>query len=991
MSEPKIVSPLLDGFAMGNAISEHSGIRSCPAIKENTDKKYIVKIISIPASQIQMDALLLAGAYKDPSEAMEYFKEQSEGVIKEAELLKNLSKLEGFLSYEGWQMEPITRYRLGYEIYLLGSYKRALDKYIRNHAITHLEAIHLGLDMCTALSVARQAGALYVDLKPSNIFISDKMEYRIGDLGFLKLDELSYTALPEKYQSSYTPPELYDPMSTVNLTADTYALGMILYQLYNDGALPFKGKAPDEELPTPVQADYELAEIIMKAIHPDPELRWTDPKEMGKALASYMERNSISDVAITPLRIKTPCKKATEASFSSSEGILSDSFEAESLKETEDITTISESLSEEIGESRADNSVENFSEDISESVNEAPEEDDAPLEETEEAIGLENNKIISPQEDVITLTGDMARIMEKAEDLIAHEIPEEMLVPEEADVEDPFAFASQEEELNDSEIPYDPLMDDVEDKEAKKTRKKENKFIDPKYQHKKKRIRSLLTSLLILLAMTAAGYWYYQNLFLQTVHSIIIDGDQTQITVTIDSDIPDDKLSLLCTSNLGTSETASLVNGTATFSGLQSNTMYTVQLQIHGLHRLVGQTTQVFTTEATTNIVSFTSVAGAEDGSVMLNFTVDGDEPPFWTLHYQAEGEESREETFSGHTIDVSDLTLGKVYTFTLDAGEHLTLSGETTLEVMASRLILAENLVVVSGNGSDITVHWNAPGDVVIDSWNVRCYNVAGYEEQFTVTKPEVTFTGIDPSFEYTIEVVASGMTQPARTGITANPINITSVNTDMDSPKQLKLNWDFSDDAPESGWLLMYSVDGDEPNVLKCDRPIASISPKIPGAKYSFTIQAADGTSVFNNTHFFSVPAAEAFTDNAIQPDKLSIDLVRTPDEKNWHFESIGSNAISTQFSVGDPISIVLRSSESFYLPGDETQILYVIRDSYGNVLAEHVTEEKIIWKSIWAGGDVKNGELDIPSVPSTPGKYQLDLYFDGKSVAQLPFTLF
>ena len=300
MSEPKLISPLLDGFSMGNPMSEHDGVQCCPAIKENTDKKYIVKIISIPASQVQMDALLLAGAYKDPADAMDYFQEIGEGVMKEAELLKKLSKLEGFLPYENWQMEPITRHRLGYQVYLIGSYKRSLEKHLRRSPVTHLEAVNLGLDLCSALSVCRQSGALYVDLKPSNIFVSEKKEYRIGDLGFVELDALNYTTLPNKYRSSYTPPELYDPMAPLNLTADTYAVGMILYQLYNDGQLPFKGKAPEEPLPSPINADYELAEIIMKAIHPDPEQRWNDPKEMGKALASYMQRNAVNDVPITP-------------------------------------------------------------------------------------------------------------------------------------------------------------------------------------------------------------------------------------------------------------------------------------------------------------------------------------------------------------------------------------------------------------------------------------------------------------------------------------------------------------------------------------------------------------------------------------------------------------------------------------------------------------------------------------------------------------------
>ena len=290
MSEQNNISPLLDGFTLGAPFSEHHGVACFPAIKDLSNKKYIVKKITVPASQQQFDALLFAGAYKDPGDAMEYFRENGERILAEAELLKKLSKIEGFLSYDEWQMEPITRRRLGYEIYLVSSYKRSLEKYMRKNPFTHLEAVNLALDLCSALSVCRQSGYLYVDLKPSNIFVSEKKEYRIGDLGFLSLDALRYASLPERYFSSYTPPELLDPMESMNLTVDTYAVGMILYQLYNDGHLPFSGFAPAEPLPSPCHADYELADIILKAIHPDPEERWTDPKDMGKAIASYMQR-----------------------------------------------------------------------------------------------------------------------------------------------------------------------------------------------------------------------------------------------------------------------------------------------------------------------------------------------------------------------------------------------------------------------------------------------------------------------------------------------------------------------------------------------------------------------------------------------------------------------------------------------------------------------------------------------------------------------------
>ena len=309
LAETELISPLLDGFAMGNPMSSHDGVRCCPAIKENSDEKYIVKIISVPAAQTQMDAMLLAGAYKDMAGAMDYFKGVADDVEKEAEFLQKLSKLEGFLPYDGWQTVPIKRRRLGYEVYLVSPYKHSLAKYIRRNPVTHLEAINLGLDLCSALSVCRQAGCLYVDLKPTNIFLTEKKSYRIGDLGFIPLDTLRYTSLPDKYRSPYSPPELHDAMATLNETADTYAVGMILYQLYNDGSLPFKDKAPDEALPSPVNADYEIAEIIMKAIDPDPAKRWQEPKELGKALAAYMQRNSIND---TPITIYTPIEAKPE-------------------------------------------------------------------------------------------------------------------------------------------------------------------------------------------------------------------------------------------------------------------------------------------------------------------------------------------------------------------------------------------------------------------------------------------------------------------------------------------------------------------------------------------------------------------------------------------------------------------------------------------------------------------------------------------------------
>lgn len=1000
MSEPQLISPLLDGFSMGNPMSSHDGICCCPAIKENTDKKYIVKIISVPATQSQMDALLLAGAYKDPADAMEYFREMGEGILKEAELLKTLSKLDGFLSYDGWQMAPITKRRLGYEIYLVGSYKRSLDKYVRNNPVTHLEAINLGLDLCAALAVCRQAGALYVDLKPSNIFISEKKEYRIGDLGFISLDTLSYAAIPDRYRSVYTPPELHDPINPMNLTADTYAVGMILYQLYNDGQLPFRDRAPEEELPPPINADYELAEILMRAIHPNPESRWDDPKQMGQALANYLQRNTVNDVPITPYipleidpdaepMVPPPAKSAEEESIAQDAEPAQNDEAEEGAADSPAAESQEPSESREPSESQEDVTDDSASAEAEENVP-GPEGDQGPVKD-ETLPGEEDADALLPHE----MSDELSRILSKADDLIAHETPAGVVLPEVPEPEDPFAFAKEDDpEADDASVPLEPVMDDPAEPDQGKKKKSGGSFASEKGKKFRKKLIATLVFLLALSGLGAGSFWYYQNLYLQTIRSIDVDGTKHELTVSIDSDVDNSLLQVICSDNYGTVLTQPVTNNQATFTGLNPDTLYKIQLEIDGFHALVGQTTDIFTTDTTTSILTFTPTAGDTDGSVVLNFTVDGEEPEQWSLSYAAEGEEEVVETFSGHSVTISGLTVGKVYTFSLDAGDSLSLSGETTLEYMASRLIVAENLSITSDNNNEIIVHWNAPGGLVVNSWNVRCYSESGYEQQQSVTDTQALFTEIDPAYSYTVEVTAAGMTQPARASITANPIVITGftvANEEDPELEDLEISWSYDGEAPEGGWLLMYSIDGSSvSNVVKCNSASAKISPKIPDAKYQFTIEAADGTSIFSNVYSCTLPDAEAFNENALTADKIEGSLLKTPADTKWTFESLSSEDYTDQFSVGDGISVVLHGTTDFYLPGYELEILCVIEDGHGNVLPELTSQINTYWKEFWYAGDYHYGELTVPSVPQSAGTYELRIYFDGMSVIRLPFTI-
>lgn len=955
MSELKLVSPLLDGFAAGNAMSEHDGIRCYPAMKENSDEKYIVKVISIPASQVQLDALLLTGAYRDPADAMDYFKEVAESIVQEAELLQRLSKLEGFLPYAGWQIVPMEDGRLGNEVYMLSVYKRSLAKYLRRHAITHLEAINLSLDVCAALAICRRAGYLYADLKPSNIFISKEKEYRIGDLGFVALNSLKFTSLPAKYRSPYSPPEACDDLKTLNETVDTYALGMILYQIYNDGNLPKPLKDPAQAYPMPPNADYEIAEIIMKAIAPNPEKRWKDPMEMGQALVGYMQRNTVNN---TPISVATPIEVDPDA-------VVKLPVKEEPKQPAEEVAE-----STVLAEAQPD-----------------PELTDEVI--PDEVVEEESNTVIAEEENVRSISSASSLEEIPVPIPVAVGASSAVSVLEEEPQKKEYDLYAELSQFFDDEEEFGSVAEEEaqieEEQEADTVGKKSRKPIGKGW--------ILPVVLLLIFALIGCGgFYFYQNYYLQTIDSFTIDGSQNVLTVTVDTDMDASLLTVSCTDTYGNGSTQKLVNGQAVFDNLLPDSLYRIELEVEGFRKLVGKTSDIFTTKALANVVSISAVTGPEDGSVMLNITTDGPDPDEWMVTCTAEGEEIITQTFNGHAVTVRGLTVGKTYTMHLSATNGSEILGNHTIDFTASRLVLAEDLTIISCTGGNMTVQWQPPKDADVENWTVRCYNDGGYDEVLdNITETQVQFSNIDTTKSYTVEVTAAGMTEPNRTSITANPITITSLDVNEDDPSKLSIRWEFEGAKPKDGWLLMYSLDeSDSPSVVKCTEETAEISPRIPGATYKFTLQAADGTSIFSNIHSHKCSNAEVFKGHSLSAEKITAHLLKTPTIEDWRYEKISKADFTDTFTSGDKISVVLHANASFYLPQDEISALYVIRDGEGRVIPDLISQETINWNELWFAGDYHYGELDLPKSPDKAGDYSLSIYFNNAAITVITFTV-
>ena len=1018
MSEPRLISPLLDGHIMGDPISDHHGVRSCPALREETEERAIVKIISVPASQDQLDALLLTGALPDAERAKTYFKERAEEIAKEAGILSKLSKAGGFLPYRSSQIVPMED-GVGFDVYLLAPYHRTLHQQILDGKMTHLAAVNLGLDMCAALTVCRRAGYLYVDLKPENIFLTDTRGYCIGDLGLMSLSSLKFASLPEKYRSVYTAPEITDAYSSLNDTIDVYALGMVLYQVYNNGELPPEGEPP---MP-PLYADYELAEVILKAIAPDPAHRWSDPAKMGQALVDHMQRNVVNDDPIIPPpppAPEEPDEEVPEPFLTEDENALELAELLASIPDEEPpVDDPSRSPGEDVSCEADEITVASGDGEPVGPAEEGAPSPEAPTGATEDAVPAEEPTDTTDADHPRTeltedgVTVEVAQMLAQADELLLMELPEPVVAPApidvpipppiqpepeppeealvEAPVTEPSVEAPEVPEAEDAPVteqvadtPQDePAISEDEDPDDDGA----DPAYDPELQLKKRRTGWWITVTAVIASMIAVffiGKFLYQNYFLLTIDDLTVTGAADQIIVSVVTKADEEKLTIVCADTYGNTHRSPVTDGKATFSSLNANTQYKIQVQIEGKYKLMGHTTGAYTTAARTQILNLAAVNGPEDGSVILSFTVDGPDSERWKVEYYAPGIAIRTTSFVGKHITLSGLDTAVEYTFHILPEDDLYVTGNDTVSFRPQKAIYAQGLKVVSYEAGTMTVVWDAPSDVTALKWIVRCYDGDGIDMSLTTTETSATFEGLDSSKGYTVSVMAENMTKDQTLTVSPDPVHITGFHPERTAPWSMSLRWDYTGTLPEGGWQLTYTVDDGEPITVLCDTNETTL-PLAPGASYSVAVSPAGSVTYFPMDFSFGPVENEPFSSHTVTAEHMSLSLHRCPTEGNWTAGDIASTETVTDFATTDNICLLIELSKSYDVSDQQIVTTFVIRDDQDRFVSTQ--ESTQTWDQMW---HARKCALSIPQLPEAPGTYTLDIYMQDQFVSSLSFSI-
>lgn len=941
LSEPRYITPMLEGFTLGQAISDHNGVECYPAMRTDSDKRYIVKKISLPASQIQVEALLGAGIYQDAQAVDTYYRELACAVREEVRILDQLAGQRGFVPYQGCQIEPLEN-GIGYEVHLLSRYRTSLERKLRHEPMTHLGAVNLGIDLCAALVLAREAGWMYVDLKPENIFLFGDQEYRIGDLGFVSMDSLAYASLPDRYRSLYTAPEVSDAYARLNATMDTYALGLILYQIYNEGWLPFLDDesrkswfaklAAGEPMAPPSGADPEMTEIIRKACAYDPAERWQTPVLMGQALISYMQRIGADDIPIEPI---APAEEAPQ-----------EPAPEPPEEETPHWIHLADQLLTEAADGEKD-----------------PDEPDI----RQLLSGVEGTEA-AQSADTETLTSEAADILAQAEELIRHEAPAPVVVMEPIDVPIPEPIPGEVEAEAPVAVAAPPIQ------LPPRVRKKSG-FLG-------KFLRKLF-SLAIAAGLVFGAWYFYQNFYLQPIESLKCDSTATAVTVQVQTPLEEDKLTVICMDTYGNAVKGALNDGTVTFSGLQPGSQYIISLKVEGFHQLTGNTSVTFSTPMETKVMHLTAVTAHESGSAIISFGVEGQEPEQWCMTYETEGEEPKSVTFTGHSVTVTDLTVGAAYRFTLSAQGELQLVGENSITHVASPLIQARNLSFSAYEEGALTVVWEVPEEAAVGLWFVRCSSV-GFEQLLEVTEPTATFTGLTSGSRYTVEVTAENMTLGVRTDIVADANNISGFRAEHIG-STIELSWEYGGAIPEGGWSILWTADGGPEQLLTTTENAATVYPAAPGSEYVFTLQPPRGTSLQGASCSVKIPNTPTFQVNGLELVQVAVKMYAVPELEGWDHLAFAEAQEANRFAPGGALVLLYSTDAPIVQDAGEHETVFVIRNSQGKLVS--ATARSRIWDECWVDGFCIE---TVSNLPTTAGSYTLSVFVDGGILAKLPFSI-
>ncbi|WP_053228409.1 serine/threonine protein kinase [Spirochaeta cellobiosiphila] len=188
----------------------------------------------------------------------------------------------------------------------------ALDKLLKQERYLSEEmALLIFYDSCRALHYAHKKGVVHRDIKPGNILLSRRGEAKLVDFGIASSREDQEEGLTQDGMTlgtpSYMAPEQFESTRTVDLRADVYSMGVMLYEMVT-GKKPYPGSFSAELLGQIQKGKYtnprkvnpqvgKLSQkIIKKCMSPKREKRIKDLSRVINLLQRHFRKKNLSEL-----------------------------------------------------------------------------------------------------------------------------------------------------------------------------------------------------------------------------------------------------------------------------------------------------------------------------------------------------------------------------------------------------------------------------------------------------------------------------------------------------------------------------------------------------------------------------------------------------------------------------------------------------------------------------------------------------------------------
>jgi tetratricopeptide (TPR) repeat protein len=188
-----------------------------------------------------------------------------------------------------------------------------LKKRLEGGALGVDEAIDIAAQIAEGLAKAHAEGVVHRDVKPGNLMLTET-GVKILDFGLAKMADSRLTLTLEGSTVgtiAYMSPEQLRG-DEADARSDVWGLGAVLYEMLA-GRVPFKGGYPEaiahairHEPPAPLrtsrpEVSEALEQLVFRALHKDPAVRFQTARDMARALRRLQGRTLPLDLRTEPL------------------------------------------------------------------------------------------------------------------------------------------------------------------------------------------------------------------------------------------------------------------------------------------------------------------------------------------------------------------------------------------------------------------------------------------------------------------------------------------------------------------------------------------------------------------------------------------------------------------------------------------------------------------------------------------------------------------